>query len=156
MWANLILPSDYLIELRSTYFIGAQDVNAENVSFKDRARFRFLLHFWPYTAQVYVPAVYNNEGKTPYVGYALAIPDVTNLELFCEELPQVLRARGVELAGYRPKESVVDQSASVLRDLKLATSYIFIEPGEGNASRDLVLLHQHAYNLPSARVLSPF
>jgi len=64
VWANLILPSDYLIELRSTYFIGAQDVNAENVSFKDRARFRFLLHFWPYTAQVYVPAVSVVENDT--------------------------------------------------------------------------------------------
>ncbi len=108
VWANLTQPSDYPIKLPSTYFIGAQEVNAENVPFKDRARFQFLLHFWPYAAQVYVPAVHNNEGKTPFVGYALAIPDVANLELFCEELPQVLRARGVELAGYRPRESVVD------------------------------------------------
>ena len=97
IWANLIQPSDYPIKLPSTYFIGAQAVNAENVPFKDRARFQFLLHFWPYAAQVYVPAVHNNEGKTPFVGYALAIPDVANLVLFCEELPQVLRARGVEL-----------------------------------------------------------
>jgi hypothetical protein len=28
--------------------------------------------------------------------------------------------------------------------------------GEGNALRDLVLLHQYEYNVPSARVLSPF
>ena len=96
VWADLIQPSDYPIELPSTYFIGAQAVNAENVPFKDRARFQFLLHFWPYAAQVYVPAVHNNEGKTPFVGFALAIPDVANLELFCEELPQVLRARGVD------------------------------------------------------------
>src|SRR5712691_6975168 len=108
VWEDLIQQTDYPIELPSTYFIGAQAVNAENVPFKDRARFQFLLHFWPYAAQVYVPAVHNNEGKTPFIGFALAIPDVANLVLFCEELPQVLRARGVEPAGYRPRESVVD------------------------------------------------
>ena len=69
----------------------------DNVPFKDRARFQFLLHFWPYAAQVYVPATHNNEGERTFVGFALAIPDVANLELFCEEFPQVLRARGVEL-----------------------------------------------------------
>ena len=119
MWAGLIEPSDYSLELPSTYFIGAQAVNAENIPFKDRARFQFLLHFWPYVAQVYVPAVHNNEGKTPFVGFALAIPDVANLELFCEELPQVLRDRGVDPAGYRPRECVVDLAVeSALNMLK--------------------------------------
>jgi hypothetical protein len=33
---------------------------------------------------------------------------------------------------------------------------IFIERGEGNASRDSVLLYQHEYNFPPARILSPF
>lgn len=87
VWADLGQPSDYPLELPSTYFIGAQAVNAENVPFKDRARLQFLLHCWPYTAQVYVPAVYDNKGDRTFVGYALAIPDVANLEVFCEELP---------------------------------------------------------------------
>jgi len=139
VWADLIQPSDYPIELPSTYFIGAQAVNAENVPFKDRARFQFLLHFWPYVAQVYVPAVHNNEGKTPFVGFALAIPDVANLELFCEELPQVLRARGVDAAGYRPRECVVDLAVeSALDMLKRLHERLALHAG-AQSTRDLVL-----------------
>jgi len=139
MWANLIQPSDYPIILPSTYFIGAQEVNAENVPFKDRARFQFLLHFWPYAAQVYVPAVHNNEGKTPFVGFALAIPDVANLELFCEELPQVLRARDVNAAGYRPRECVVDLAVeSALDMLKRLHERLALHAG-AQSTRDLVL-----------------
>jgi CRISPR-associated protein Cmx8 len=134
-WSDLIQPSDYPLELPSTYFIGAQAVNAENVPFKDRARFQFLLHFWPYTAQVYVPEVINNEGKRHPGGYALAIPDVANLEWFCEELPQVLRARGVEPAGYRPKESVVDLAVeSALDMLRRLRERLAIRAGAQNTS----------------------
>lgn len=107
-WQELIQPSEYTVQLPSTYFIGAQANNAENVPFKDRARFQFLLHFWPYAAQIYVPAVINNEGDREFVGYALAVPDVANLELFCEELPPLLRGRGKDLSGYRPRDAVVD------------------------------------------------
>ena len=139
VWVDLIQPSDYPLELPSTYFIGAQEVNAENVPFKDRARFQFLLHFWPYAAQIYVPAVHNNEGKTPFVGFALAIPAVANLELFCEELPQVLRARGVEPAGYRPRESVVDVAIeSALDMLKRLRERLALQTG-AQSTCDLVL-----------------
>ena len=139
VWAGLIQPSDYPIELPSTYFIGAQAVNAENVPFKDRARFQLLLHFWPYAAQVYVPAVHNNEGKTLFVGFALAIPDVANLELFCEELPQVLRTRGVEAAGYRPRESVIDLAVeSALDMLKRLRDRLALQTG-AQSTCDLVL-----------------
>lgn len=107
-WQELVQSSDYTVQLPSTYFIGAQAYNAENVPFKDRARFQFLLHFWPYAAQIYVPAVINNEGEREFVGYALAIPDVADLELFCEELPPLLRGRGKGMSGYRPRDCVVD------------------------------------------------
>lgn len=117
VWTDLGQPSDYPIELPSTYFIGAQAVNAENVPFKDRARLQFLLHFWPYTAQVYVPEVFDNKGDRMFVGYALAIPDVANLEVFCEEFPPVLHARGVELSGYRPREAVVDVAVESALDM---------------------------------------
>jgi CRISPR-associated protein Cmx8 len=139
VWLDLIQPSDYPIELPSTYFIGAQAVNAENVPFKDRARFQFLLHFWPYAAQVYVPAVHNNEGERAFVGFALAIPDVANLELFCEEFPQVLRVRGVESAGYRPREGVVDLAIeSALDMLKRLRERLTLQTGAQSTS-DLVL-----------------
>jgi CRISPR-associated protein Cmx8 len=119
VWADLCQPSDYPIELPSTYFIGAQAVNAENVPFKDRARLQLLLHFWPYIAQVYVPEVYDSQKgeRKLAASFALAIPDVADLELFCEEFPHVLHARGVELSGYRPREAVVDVAVESALDM---------------------------------------
>lgn len=118
VWNDLTKPSTHTIDLPSTYFIGAQAVNAENVPFKDRARFQFLLHFWSFVTGIYVPAVVNNEGAREFVGYALAIPDVSELQTFCEELPRVWQhSRGVELAGYRPRDSVVDLAVEGALDM---------------------------------------
>lgn len=64
VWQELNRPGDYTVELPSTYFIGAQASNAENVPFKDRARFQFLLHFWSFVAQIYVPITWNFDRKT--------------------------------------------------------------------------------------------
>jgi CRISPR-associated protein Cmx8 len=116
VWQELNRQSGYTVELPSTYFIGAQASNAEDVPFKDRARFQFLLHFWSFVAQIYVPMTWNFDRKTNRespkdTGFALVIPDVANLEVFCVELPQVLQQREVELFGYRPKESIVDVAA---------------------------------------------
>jgi CRISPR-associated protein Cmx8 len=130
IWQELVQPSDYTVQLPSTYFIGAQANNAENVPFKDRARFQFLLHFWPYAAQIYVPAVINNEGDRDFVGYALAIPDVADLELFCEELPPLLRGRGKEMSGYRPRDCVVDLAIeSALDTLRRLSERLRLQAG---------------------------
>ncbi|HKZ03013.1 MAG TPA: type I-MYXAN CRISPR-associated protein Cmx8, partial [Pyrinomonadaceae bacterium] len=139
VWADLSQPADYPVELPSTYFIGAQAISAENVPFKDRARFQFLLHFWPYVVQLYVPSVVDNEGTRNFAGYALAIPDVADLELFCEELPAVMRGRGIDLAGYRPKESIIDLAVeSGLDTLKRLQERLALREGS-QATSDLVL-----------------
>jgi CRISPR-associated protein Cmx8 len=126
VWQDLQLPTDYTVDLPSTYFIGAQASNAENVPFKDRARFQFLLHFWPFVVQIYIPVtlVYDNktkQSKPKFVGYALTIPDVANLEDFCEELPKVLRRdRCTDTHTYFrsfPSESVIDLAAEGALDL---------------------------------------
>lgn len=116
-WKELSQPGEYAVELPSTYFLGAQASNAENVPFKDRARFQFLLHFWLFAAQVYVPAVIDNEGKREFIGYALAIPDVADLEAFCEELPLVLIDRSTAVSGYRPRDAVVDLAVESALDM---------------------------------------
>lgn len=139
VWTDLSQPADYPVELPSTYFIGAQAISAENVPFKDRARFQFLLHFWPYVVQLYVPSVVDNEGTRNFAGYALAIPDVADLELFCEELPAVMRGRGIELAGYRPKESIIDLAVeSGLDTLKRLQERLALREGS-QATSELVL-----------------
>jgi CRISPR-associated protein Cmx8 len=117
VWSQLLQPSEFTVDLPSTYFLGAQANNAENIPFKDRARFQFLLHFWLFAAQIYVPAVMNNEGKRDFVGYAIAIPDVANLKRFCGRLPKILRERSVELSGYRPRDCIVDLAVESALDM---------------------------------------
>jgi CRISPR-associated protein Cmx8 len=137
-WQELKQP-DCVVQLPSTYYIGAQANNAENVRFKDRARFQFLLHFWPYAAQIYVPAVINNEGDREFVGYALAIPDVADLELFCEELPPLLRSRGKEMSGYRPRDAVVDLAIeSALDTFRRLSERLRLQAGS-HSINDLIL-----------------
>jgi len=98
------------VELPSTYYLGAQAKTAENVVFKDRARFQFLLHFWPFVAQIDVPHFIDDNGKIHQLGFAIAVPDVADLQLFVEELPEALVARDGELRGYRPAHSLIDLS----------------------------------------------
>lgn len=117
VWKQLIQSEDYTVDLPSTYFLGAQASNAENVPFKDRARLQFLLHFWLFAAQIYVPSVTDNEGKRNFVGYALAIPDVAALEWFCDQLPEILSDRSPEKSGYRPRDAVVDLAVESALDI---------------------------------------
>jgi CRISPR-associated protein Cmx8 len=117
VWQQLIQPEDFTVELPSTYFLGAQSVNADNVPFRDRARLQLLLYFWVFAAQIYVPAIVDNEGKRQFVGYAIAIPDVAELELFCQELPGILRDRSAEISGYRPRDCIVDLAVESALDL---------------------------------------
>ena len=116
-WMQLTQPEEFTVKLPSTYFLGAQENNAENVPFRDRARFQFLLHFWLFAAQIYVPTVVNNEGKRDFVGYAIAIPDIARLQWFCEELPGLLRDRSPEPWGYRPRDCIVDLAVESALDM---------------------------------------
>ncbi|MBK8240330.1 MAG: type I-MYXAN CRISPR-associated protein Cmx8 [Deltaproteobacteria bacterium] len=115
-WKSLRKP-DASDELPSTYFIGAQACNAENVQFRDVNRFLFLLHFWPFVASIYVPQVIGNDGKSSFEGRALAIPDIADLELFCEEYDEIMRERPVEVAAYLPRGALVDVVEEVGLDL---------------------------------------
>jgi CRISPR-associated protein Cmx8 len=117
VWKQLIQPAEFTVDLPSTYFLGAQANNAENVPFKDRARFQFLLHFWLFATQIYVPAVIDNEGKRNFVGYALTVPDVAYLQWFCDEIPGILSDRSPELSGYRPRDCIVDLAVEGALDL---------------------------------------
>jgi CRISPR-associated protein Cmx8 len=116
LWAQLLQPAEFTVDLPSTYFLGAQANNAENIPFKDRARFQFLLHFWLFAAQIYVPAVVNNEGKRDFVGYAIAIPDIACLEWFCDELPSILSNRSPE-GKFRPYDCIVDLAVEGALDM---------------------------------------
>jgi len=118
-WKDLVQPATHTVELPSTYYIGAQAANAENVPFRDRARYQFLLHFWSYVAGIYVPVIINNKGERDLTGnaYVIAIPDVLELQTFVEVLPRTWERRGIDLAGFRPRDAVVDIVAEGALDM---------------------------------------
>ncbi len=138
-WADLVERPLASVDLPSTYYIGAQAATAENVPFRDRARMRFLLHFWPFVASIYCPTVVDNKGESKFSGFALAIPDITDLVTFCEEYADVLRARGSELLGYRPREAVVDLAIeSGLDTMRRLGERVMLREG-GMTTSDLLL-----------------
>lgn len=140
VWKELAQPATYTVDLPSTYYLGAQASSAENVPFKDRARFQFLLHFWPYVAQIYVPAVINNEGGRDFAGYAIALPDVADLAGFCDVLPVMMRNdRKVDPDGYRPRDAVIYLAVEGALDLmKRLRDRVAVQQG-GQAASSLVL-----------------
>ncbi|MEW5847830.1 MAG: type I-MYXAN CRISPR-associated protein Cmx8 [Myxococcota bacterium] len=108
---------DPVVPLPSTYFLGAQAKTAEDVGFKDQARRQFVLHFWPFAIRIYTPITVDREGKEEFTGFAVAFPDVSDLRDYCETFPSLMRGRGVEAAGYRPRESKVDLALEAGVDL---------------------------------------
>jgi CRISPR-associated protein Cmx8 len=140
MWKLLVDPSDPVVALPSTYYLGAQEHTAENVDFSDRARRQFLLHFWPYVAQVYVPQVLDlREGRYDFHGYAIAIPDVAQLETFCRDYVRVLKGRSDAADRYRPKGAVVDLAVEAALDLAVRLREAVAASEGRNATSDLVL-----------------
>jgi CRISPR-associated protein Cmx8 len=76
-----------------------------------------LLHFWPFVVPIYVPAVIGRDGNHHFVGYALAVPDIIDLEGFVRDWPTVARERGTEPAGYRPRDAVIALASEAALDL---------------------------------------
>lgn len=101
------------IHQSSSYYVGAMASTSESVKMYDSPQYQLLLHFWPFVTQVYCPTVYENKkdsskGTRKIKGYALAIPDVSNLSDFCELYPDMLLKRSTDKHGYRPREALID------------------------------------------------
>ncbi len=92
--------------ISGSLFVGAQEANAERITFRGFIEQNFLLHFWPLTTQIFVPETIDKKGKKEK-GYVLAIPEVSNLEEFCEVFPRSLAALNPQMQGYRPSDSVI-------------------------------------------------
>lgn len=107
---DALAKGDAAVDLASTHYLGAQATTAENVPFRDRARTQFLLHFWPYVAQIYVPTRHDREGNEEHHGYAIAVPDVASLRTMVDELPLSLQGRDGAKAGFVPRGSLLSLS----------------------------------------------
>jgi CRISPR-associated protein Cmx8 len=98
-------------EVASSLWLGAQALNAEAIPFVGRAEQNLLLHFWPLTVLIFQPQQITREGKNEFVGYTLAIPEVSDLEGFVNDYPAMLHELGTEVRAYRPAEAVIDLPA---------------------------------------------
>ncbi|MBI5014593.1 MAG: type I-MYXAN CRISPR-associated protein Cmx8 [Deltaproteobacteria bacterium] len=101
-------------------FIGAQDSNAERVSFGGVVEENLLLHFWPAIAAIYAPRRLKIErgpeglqSKSDDAGFVVVIPEPGHLEDFLADSIGALgtvdpTARGND---YRPKAGLIDVPA---------------------------------------------
>jgi CRISPR-associated protein Cmx8 len=94
-------------ELAGSLMLAVQAVTAEVVPFEDRVEDQLLLHFWPLTARVFVPRRIDADGKSEFVGYALAIPEVADLGRFCKGYKKWLERLDDKRVSYRPAGAVI-------------------------------------------------
>lgn len=107
-------------KLSSALSIGAQGVNAEQITFTGSTHFNLLLHFWPLSMLVFIPSFIDSDGKE-HLGkrsekdksshYVIAIPEVSSLWRFCELYPRMLSRLGKDKLGYRPARAVITVAA---------------------------------------------
>ena len=94
-------------ELAGSLMLAVQAVTAETVPFLDRVEDQILLHFWVLTTRIFVPQIIDEEGKSQFVGYTLAIPEVADLGLFNRAYKRWLGQIDTAAAGYRPRKAVI-------------------------------------------------
>lgn len=104
--------------IAGSVFIGAQDKNAEMVSFSGIPSQNFLLHFWHLVSLIFVPRSFtierSREGKSRAKwqdhGFALVIPEPSHLDYFKEDIIDSLLLLNPEKAGKskRPKRAIID------------------------------------------------
>ena len=107
------------VSVSGSTLLGAQDVTAEQVPFRDRGDHAVLLHFWPLTVTVFVPwtlavdAANPSQTREEAVGFSIAVPEVADLETFCDMYPAALRALSdqPQPRGYRPRAACLDLPA---------------------------------------------
>ena len=111
--------------IAGSLFVGAQATNAERVKFEGMIEQNLLLHFWPLTVQIFVPETISRDGREEINGQAfvLAIPEISDLEEFCEVFPRSLAALDARVRGYRPSASIItlpeEGGMEFLRNLSL-------------------------------------
>jgi CRISPR-associated protein Cmx8 len=126
IWRLLLKRPNALVHLSSTYMLGVQSKNNEGMRFDDQARFYFLLNFWSYIAQIYLPIQVDIKGKVKTHGYQIAIPDIRNLAVFCQHFPSILKQRSTKSKWDKPEAAIVDHPLEAgLRLLGSIHTYLY-------------------------------
>lgn len=68
-----------------------------------------LLHFWQLASPIFVPQIIDQKkAQREYKGYLLVIPEVGNLNYFVKDMILYWKSLKPELAGYRPRDALID------------------------------------------------
>ena len=127
-------------KLSGSLLLGIQEDNPEMVPCQGWLHQNLLLHFWPLAVLLFAPQQLKAEKKngelqvtTDFVGYTLAVPDVSNLKEFLRDYPKLLGMLKQDARGYRPAQAVIDLPAegalAFLDDLAVLTG-LQVETGE--------------------------
>ncbi len=95
--------------IAGSLFVGAQDANAERVSFVGQIEHNLLLHFWQFSSPVFVPQIVDlKSGQREYAGYLLVIPEVAELRRYVEDMIGYWKRLEPDVSGYRPRDALID------------------------------------------------
>jgi CRISPR-associated protein Cmx8 len=127
-------------KLSGSLLPGIQEDNPEMIPCQGWLHHNLLLHFWPLAVLLFAPQQLKAEKKngefqvkTDFVGYTLAVPDVSNLKDFVREYPKLLASLTKAPCGYRPAQSVIDlpaEGALAFLDDLAVLSGLQVETGE--------------------------
>ena len=106
--------------IAGSVFVGAQEKNAELVSFVGRPSHNFLLHFWHIVSFIFIPRTFtfkrakDSSGKITWndQGFTLVIPEPSDLPWFKEDIIEAMQRLNTELAGKsnKPRQAMIDLS----------------------------------------------
>lgn len=100
----------FLVSLAGPTYIGAMAKSPEEVPFLDTPDRALLLHCWQAVMGVGEARrllVEKGEFKEESVGYVISIPDVLDLDGFCDAFEASMARLRSEPAGYRPRDAVL-------------------------------------------------
>lgn len=95
--------------IAGSLFVGAQDANAERVSFVGQVEHNLLLHFWQFSTPIFVPQIVDlKSGQREYAGYLLVIPEVADLRRYVGDMVGYWKRLEPDASGYRPRDALID------------------------------------------------
>jgi CRISPR-associated protein Cmx8 len=86
---------------------------------------------------VSVPQQIDNDGKSEFVGYVVAIPEVSRLKRFCDQLPGAFSLLATEVRGFRPAQGVIDLPAQGALEFVNSVARIKVAEQEENPTRSV-------------------
>ncbi|MFH1421572.1 MAG: type I-MYXAN CRISPR-associated protein Cmx8 [Planctomycetota bacterium] len=93
--------------LVSSLFIGAQDSNAERVSFIGKPENNLLLYFSTIPSLTFAHKLITNKGEIENAGYVLVIPEPIDLNTFTKDIKTFFKGLPSSQTNFLPKDALI-------------------------------------------------